>query len=429
MELQLPKGTRDFNPELKIVRDKIVETLKNVYELYGFSPLETPIIERYETLSSKYAGGSEILKEIFKLKDQGNRELGLRYDLTVPLCRVIGMNPTIKLPFKRYQFGDVFRDGPIKKGRYRVFTQADADIVGCKEMTAETEIINLTLGVFERLNLDIIIKINNRKILNGILEYAGIKKEKEEVILSIDKLDKFGKDIVKKELKEKKVPEESTKKIFDVISIKNSFNEKIKILKDKLKDNEGINEVEKLFGLIENKNNIEFDLSLARGLSYYTGTVFEVFLKNSEFKSSLAAGGRYDEIIGSFLNSKQEYRAVGISFGLDVLMDVINIKEKKKTVAQVYIIPIQTFKESLRIADKLRKKGIKTDIDLMGKGISKNLNYANAMQIPYVIFVGEDELRQNKVKLKDMKKGKEDLLNLEEAYNIIIKTCQPDYNK
>jgi len=163
MELQLPKGTKDFPPEEKIVRDKIVSTLKNVFELYGYSPLETPVIERYDVLSSKYAGGAEILKETFKFKDQGERELALRYDLTVPLARFVGMNPNLKMPFKRYQIGEVFRDGPIASARYRQFTQCDVDIAGCSDMIADAEIISLTNACFRKLELDIAIKINNRK--------------------------------------------------------------------------------------------------------------------------------------------------------------------------------------------------------------------------------------------------------------------------
>ena len=177
MKLELPKGTRDFAPEEKIVRDKIVETIKNCFELFGYSPLETPALERYEVLSSKYTGGDEILKETFKLKDQGNRDLGLKYDLTVPMCRFIAMNPQIKLPFKRYQIQTVWRDGPTAKGRYREFLQGDIDIVGCKSVIADAEIIAATDFAFKKLGLDVLIKINNRKLLNEILAYCGIKEK------------------------------------------------------------------------------------------------------------------------------------------------------------------------------------------------------------------------------------------------------------
>jgi len=205
MTLQLPKGTRDLRPEEAIVRNKIIITLREVFELYGYSPLETPVFERYDVLASKYAGGAEILKETFRFKDQGNRELGLRYDLTVPMCRFVGMNPNIKMPFKRYAIGEVFRDGPVEKARYRQFTQCDVDVVGIKGMTADAEIIALTQRAFKKLGFDVVIKVNNRKLLNDILSNSGVKKDKlDTVILTIDKLDKFGLEAVKKELKLKK---------------------------------------------------------------------------------------------------------------------------------------------------------------------------------------------------------------------------------
>src|SRR3990167_6624489 len=193
MELQLPKGTRDFSPEEKILRDKIVDTLKEVFELYGFAPLDTPILEKFDVLASKYAGGAEILKETFKLKDQGGRDLGLRYDLTVPLARYIGMNPNIKMPFKRYQIGEVFRDGPVASARYRQFLQCDVDVIGSSSMATDAEIVSLVYMVFCKLNLEVAVKINNRKLLNDILDYCGVEKDKQEsIILSIDKLEKFG---------------------------------------------------------------------------------------------------------------------------------------------------------------------------------------------------------------------------------------------
>ena len=193
MTLQLPKGTRDLKPEEAIVRNKIVGTLKEVFELYGYSPLETPVFEKLDILASKYAGGAEILKETFKLKDQGKRELGLRYDLTVPMCRFVGMNPNIKMPFKRYAIGDVFRDGPVEKSRYRQFTQCDVDVVGIKGMTADAEVIALTQRAFKKLGFDTIIKVNNRKLLNDLLLNTCVKKDElETVLLTIDKLEKFG---------------------------------------------------------------------------------------------------------------------------------------------------------------------------------------------------------------------------------------------
>ncbi|MBI2208627.1 histidine--tRNA ligase [Candidatus Woesearchaeota archaeon] len=417
MKLQLPKGTRDLKPEEAIVKNKIVDTLKEVFELYGYSPLETPAFERFDILASKYAGGDEILKETFKFKDQGKRELGLRYDLTVPLARYVGMNPNAKMPFKRYQIGEVFRDGPVEKARYRQFTQCDVDVVGINSMTADAEIIALTSRAFRKLGFEPVIRINNRKLLNELLINAGVKKDKlETAILSIDKLEKFGLETVKKELKEKRIDSKTIGNIIKTINIKGSNKEKISEIRKIISDSDGLKEIEELFSLLKILNvDIEFDVSLSRGLAYYTGTVVEVFLKNSPVKSAVCAGGRYDRMIGEFLG-KGSFPAVGISFGLDRIYDayVEKNKEDKKTVTKVYIVPINAFNESLKIAEELRNENVRVDIDLSGKGPSKNLQYANSFGIPYVLFIGEDELKQNKVKLKDMKSGKESLMTAKE---------------
>ncbi|MFC1801631.1 histidine--tRNA ligase [Nanoarchaeota archaeon] len=411
MELQNAKGTKDFPPEEKILKNQIVDTFKKNFEKYGFAPLETPILERYETLSAKYGGGSEILKETFKLKDQGDRTLGLRFDLTVPLARFIGMNPTLKLPFKRYELGRVFRDGPIKLGRMREFWQCDIDVIGTKSMVAETEILGVVSDFFKELKLNTIIKINNRKLLNGILEQAGITKSKEDTILIIDKLAKIGEKGVKKELEDLGLTNEQIKNVLNLIKQKDL--NKIKLTNQE--GLEGLEELEELFGYLKPlKINFEFDPSLARGLAYYTGTVFEVFLKKGKITSSLAGGGRWDKMIGNYLGSNKEYPAVGISFGLEPITQSLKQEEQAKTPTQVFLIPIQTQKETMKIAQEFRKAGINTDLDITGRGISKNLNYANALNIPFVIFIGQEELKKNKLKLKDMKSGKEEFLTKEQ---------------
>ena len=426
MELSTPKGTRDFSPEEKIVRDNIVDTLKEVFELYGYAPLDTPILERYDVLASKYAGGAEILKETFKLKDQGNRELGLRYDLTVPMCRYIAMNPTIKMPFKRYQIGEVFRDGPIASARYRQFTQCDVDVVGSSSMATDADVISLISRAFEKFKLDIIVRINNRKLLNDVLDYCGIEKSKQEnVILSIDKLEKFGASVVKNELKQQKIEDKKINLIIDLTNVKGSNEEKTQQLKKFLSNSEGLNDIEQLLGYLQNlKIEADFDISLARGLAYYTGTVIEIFLKNNSIKSAVCAGGRYDNMIGAFLG-KGNYPAIGVSFGVDRIYDALLEKQetKQKTNTRVYVIPIKTMNESMKIANQLREAGINTDVDLGDKGPSKNLEYANSLGIPYVLFVGKKELEQNKLKLRDMKTGKEELLGIDEIINR-VKTNQ-----
>lgn len=422
MKLSNAKGTKDILPEQKILRDSVVDKIKKSFELFGFLPLDTPALEMYETLSSKYAGGSEILKETFKLKDQGNRELGLRYDLTVPLARFIAMNPNIKMPFKRYQIASVWRDGPIKLGRYREFVQCDIDIVGSNSMLADAEIIALTENIFDKLDLIFEIKVNNRKLLNGILESVGIKeKDFNKSIIAIDKYKKYGEKTVKEELNKIKIDDKTTSKLFKILKI-NGTNEDILIeLKQTVKNknsDEGLEELEELFNylnLMEVKN-IKLETSLARGLDYYTSTIFEVYLIGNKITNiSIAAGGRYNKMIGNFMESKNEIPAVGISFGLDVITDAIYDERKiKKTLTKVYIIPIKTLNEPLNLLKKLRFNNINSDIDLNEKGISKNLDYANKSRIPYVIIIGEKELKLNKFKLRDMINGEEFLLNEDE---------------
>ena len=422
MKLQLAKGVRDIPPEDKIVKNQIVNTLKSVFELYGYSPLETPIIERESVLTSKYAGGEEILKEIFTLKDQGKRKLALRYDLTVPFARFIGMNPQLKIPFRRYQIGRVFRDGPIKLGRYREFWQCDIDIMGCKSIDAEAELLSITSKILKKLKLKGKIKINNRKILNGILEYSGVPKRLEKtVILTIDKLEKLGLKTIEKELKEKGLNKNSIEKIKSNIVLEGNNRDKIYRLKKIIKSEEGQQGLEEMLSLIkllqDYNTRIIFDASLARGLSYYTGTVFEIFLLDSKIKSAIAAGGRYDDMISDLLETKKEFPAVGISFGLDVITDALE-KTNKKTTAKIYLIPIgkdeKIKSETIKIAEKLRENGINTSFDIMNRGISKNLNYANSLNIPFVLFVGEDEIKNKKFKLKNMISGKEEVLKLKD---------------
>lgn len=419
MKLQRAKGTRDFSPEEQILRNEIINKIKKKFELSGFSPIETPIIERFDILASKYAGGAEILKETFSFDDQGKRKLALRYDLTVPLCRYVGMNPNLKMPFKRYQIERVYRDGPIKLGRYREFYQCDIDIIGCKNMMAEIQLIEVANNIFKDLNLDIDIRINNRKIMNGIMYDCDIKKENiDKVILSIDKLEKQGKSAVIKELLDKGIEEKSIKKIFKFLDIKDLKN--LILINEEGK--EGIIELKELFTTLKNINiSTNFDISLARGLSYYTGTVFEIFLKNNDIKSAVAGGGRYDNMIGNFLSSKQIIPAVGISFGLEVISDAFSKNNLKKNITELFIIPINTKEECLKIAKEFRDNNINTDLDIIGRGISKNLQYANINKIPYVIIIGDDELKQNKLKLKNMESGEEKLLTKKDIINEVKK--------
>ncbi|MBW2991458.1 histidine--tRNA ligase, partial [Candidatus Woesearchaeota archaeon] len=378
MKLENSKGTKDFAPEEKIVREEVISTLKSVFELYGFSPLETPMLNRFELFESKYAGGSEILKETFSLKDQGDRKLGLRFDLTVPLAKFVGMNPELKMPFKRYEIGRAFRDGPVKTGRMREFWQCDVDIVGTKAMLADAEILAVVNAVFNKLSLPIVIKLSNRKFLEGILDFSGVAKEKRfDAVIAIDKLEKLGENEVVKEMEQKGIPDDVVAKIMSIINIKGGNEELIKKLKGLIKSDvgiEGLKEVEEIINYCASfgVGCVEFCPSLERGLAYYTGPVYEVFLKDFDI-SSAAGGGRYDQMIGGFLGGGKEYPATGIAFGLEVITEALKEKKKfeKKSVSHVYVIPIKTEKESIKIAQELRKAGIKTEMDILNRGISK----------------------------------------------------------
>ncbi len=409
MELQLPRGMRDFPPEEKILRDEVISILKRVFELYGFSPLETPVVERWEVLSAKYSGGEEILKETFKLTDQGGRQLGLRYDLTVPLARFVGMNPTIKRPFKRYQIGTVYRDGPIKKGRTREFYQCDADIVGSSSPLADAECVQLALDVFEKLGIDVHVKINNRKVLYELAHSAGIPKElTEAAILSLDKLEKIGPDEVLREMAERGISRPNAERFLSGAQDREA-----------LKNSEGYRELEPVLSVLQDPR-VVWTPSLARGLSYYTGTIYEVYAKSSSVTGSLAAGGRYDNMIGQFLGGGEKIPAVGISFGLEPILEVLKEQRSdlplRKTVTQVYVIPFKTLlAEGRAICQQLRRAGIKTDMDFSAKGISDGLKYADAYEIPFVVIVGPDEVVAGKVKLRDMRSGEEKLLTVDEV--------------
>ncbi|MEM2955970.1 MAG: histidine--tRNA ligase [Candidatus Pacearchaeota archaeon] len=409
-----PKGVRDFLPKEKIIRNYIVNTLITTFENFGFNPIETPALELFSTLTAK--GGiteeSEAYQEIYKFKDRANRLLGLKFDQTVPLARVLAMNPQIPKPFKRYIIDRAWRDGPTKVGRYKEFWQCDVDTIGVESIAADAEIIAVIDSVFKKFGLDVIIKINNRNFLNGLLEYAGIPEaQKMSTLISIDKLEKIGKSGVLAEIKQKKINEKAVQKVLELIE-KASIEEFEKINEAK----KGLDEIKELLKYCSAFNvKPQFSPSLARGLNYYTGTVIETFLKSEKFKLSLVGGGRYDKMIGQFMGIEKTIPAVGVGFGLDTIYDALLLEKKiklKETVVDIFIIPIgNVFEKALEIASKLREAKINTDIDLMQRSISKNLEYANKQGIPYVIFFGENEAKQKKVKLRDMKSGKEEILS------------------
>ncbi len=421
--IQNARGTRDFLPDQQILRQEIIGKLRTVFERFGYSPLDTPAIERQDTLSAKYAGGDEILKEMFTLKDQGERELGLRYDLTVPLARVVAQNPSLKMPFKRYHIDKVWRDGPVQKGRYREFIQCDIDSVGSSSRMMDAELLRIIDMGFAELDLKVVIKVNSILVLDGILAKAGIQKAfRASVILSLDKLEKIGAKEVQKELEQKGISLEQITSLFELIQIKGTNKEKLAHLKHHIDietERKGLSEVEEILGLCAGfKNEVVFEPSLARGLSYYTGMIVETFLVDSAITSAVCAGGRYDKMISEMVDSDRAYPAAGVSFGVDRIFDAMHKVKSKKTVTTVLVIPIQIPLEASRVAMHLREQGINTDV-AYDKNLSKALDFANALSIPFCIFVGAREIAEGKVKLKNMVSGEEVLMGVEEAVDVI----------
>ena len=339
----------------------------------------------------------------------------MRFDLTVPLARFIAMNPTLKMPFKRYEVGPVFRDGPIKMGRTRQFWQCDADIIGSKSMLAEAELLSIVQTVFNELNLKVVIKVNNRKLLNGILDQVKIEN-KEETIISIDKLSKIGVSGVSKELKEKGLKKKQIDSLFSLIKEGVTLKELKKIVTNE-EALEGICELEEVFNYLKQQKvkDAVFDVSLARGLAYYTGMVCEVFLRKGKITSSLLGGGRWDEMIGNFMGSKRIVPAVGISFGLVPIIETLKETEiNRKSPSKVFVIPINTQKESLSLLQDLRLNEIPSEISLAKKGVSKNLQYANALGIPFAVILWPEEVKKSKFLLRDMDSGAEQQLTLKQ---------------
>ena len=419
--MDLAKGTRDFSCQEKILRDKVTNTITQVFARYGYNPIETPIIERLETLTAKYGASDEtdVAKEIYQLQDQGGRKLGLRFDLTVPAARFVAMNPQLKMPFKRYQIGNVYRDGPIKLGRYREFVQCDFDVFGCKALRADAEILSVFFAVFKELDTDVVIEVNNRKLLSELIKQSGVKeKDVESVMITIDKIDKLGKEAVSKELAQKNISEDATTKLLELFTITGSNEEKLAVAQKLVsKDSEGLQELREVL-MYEPRATI--NLGLARGLAYYTGTVFEGRIKDSTITSSVCAGGRYDTLIGTLLGNNKSVPAVGGSFGLEPITEYLKERAKgepqgyPKTQTQAFVIPIKCYEQALPLVKKLRDAGVNTEIDLMERGISKNLEYANAQDIPYVIILGQKELSEGVVKKKDMRSGEETTISPEQ---------------
>src|SRR3989338_5824281 len=405
------RGTRDFLPERMKKKQFLEDTCRQVFELYGFYPLQTPALEELELLAKKGAGGQEISKEIYWFKDQGGRDIGLRFDLTVPLGRVAATNRDLPKPFKRYQIAQVLRYDRPGANRYREFTQADIDTVGGKSPVADFEVIACALEVVKRLKLDAKVKVINRKLLEEIAQKCkGEPGQVVDCFRSIDKADKIGWEGVEKELKGKGIADE----ILEVVR----GNDAGRVKKLVGAESEGLKEVSALIELLETqgyRGMVQLELSLARGLEYYTGNVFEVMVPGV---ASIAGGGRYDKLIG--LYGGEESPAVGISFGIDRLLDVLEEKIPAQNRTRVFVAPIgeTALKPALETAQKLRSLGVNVDMDLCQRGISKNLAYASRLGIPFVLIVGEKDLAAGGMALKELASGKETKLKVSDLNRV-----------
>ena len=416
MELRNLKGTEDFLSKEQKLRNKIIETLKENFEKYGYMPIETPILNYYDLLALKYEKGDEILNEIYRLTDQGNRDIGLRYDLTVPFCKVVAMQKELRLPFRRYEIGKVFRNGPVKLGRTREFYQCDVDVVGIDGRLIEAEQITMAINIFKKLNIDINVLYNNRKLMNGLLIESGIENPSFAVIGILDKLDKVDKKTIYEMFEEQNIEKQIVDNIFNIFGKNLSeYNELYKettneLIKEGLEE---LNEVTNYLTKLNLNNNITFDSYLSRGLEIYTGIVFEFRDKLKRINGSLGAGGRYDKIITNFINDGNNYPAIGLSFGLEPIYVLLK-DEKQEEMVDYYIIPMNTELECLSLAQKIREKGKKVLIEMNNRKIKKSFDYANKENIPYVIVIGEDEIKNKKITIKNMKESSQEMIDIDE---------------
>lgn len=425
IELKNVKGTYDYLPNEQRIRNFINETLKQIFEKYGYQPLETPIICYYDLLAGKYDESNDLLNEIYKLTDQGKRKLGLRYDLTVPFAKCITITKDLRLPFKRYEIGKVFRDGPVKTGRDREFIQCDVDVVGISGQIIEAELISLFIEGYSKLGIDVIVRYNSRNLMTGLIIDQGISSELvSNVITIIDKLDKINETELLKEFNNLNIDNEKAINLLNIFKLNlDELNEKYQNTTNEL-IKKGLFELNELESYISDyKDKTKFVATLARGQEYYTGNVFEVYSKNNELSCSLGGGGRYDNMITNFINDGNMYPAVGISFGLSTIYEILKNKEefKNKSLIDIYIIPMNTKKESLSLANRLRTLGYKVDLEMNDKKVKKCFEFANKENIPYVIVLGEDEIKNNYFNLKNMVTGEQFKIDQIDQIKDIIK--------
>lgn len=443
------KGTRDFSPMEMSKRNYIFNTIKDVYSLYGYQQIETPALETLQTLMGKY--GEEGDKLLFKVLNSGDflrkvddKELverntlklasqlcekGLRYDLTVPFARYVVMHhDELQFPFKRYQIQPVWRADRPQKGRYREFYQCDADVVGSDSLLNEVELMQIVDEVFQRFGVRVIIKINNRKILTGIAEMIGAADKIVDITVAIDKLDKIGLENVNQELANAGISPDAIDKLQPIISLQGTNDEKLNVIKNVLKDSQvglkGVEEVTYILDVLKSMqlhNEIELDLTLARGLNYYTGAIFEVKAKDVSI-GSITGGGRYDNLTGIF--GKPGLSGVGISFGADRIYDVLNALDlyPKETTNSTQILFINFGEKEmaycLPLVNEARSHGISAEMYSDAVKMKKQMSYANAKQIAFVAIAGENEMKENKITLKNMETGEQMLVPISDFMDV-----------
>lgn len=448
----IPKGTRDFGPEEMAKRNYIFNTIKDVYALYGFEQIETPAMETLQTLMGKY--GEEGDKLLFKILNSGDYlnkisdeelnernslhlasklcEKGLRYDLTVPFARYVVMHrDELQLPFKRYQVQPVWRADRPQKGRYREFYQCDADVVGSDSLLNEVELMQIVDTVFTKFGIRIQIKINNRKILSGIAEVLDEADKIVDITVAIDKLEKIGLENVNAELKAGVITDEAIEKLQPILTMQGSNEDKLKTIEKVLESSEvGLKGVEETRFILDTlnsvglNNEIQLDLTLARGLNYYTGAIFEVKALDTPM-GSITGGGRYDNLTGIF--GMPGLSGVGISFGADRIYDVLNTLElyPKEMLSSTQVLFINFGEKEtaycLPFIAEIRKSGIRAEIFPDKAKMKRQMNYANVKNIPYVVFAGEDEIEKGKLMLKDMQSGEQKLVTAKELIASVLK--------
>ncbi|OGI14963.1 histidine--tRNA ligase [Candidatus Micrarchaeota archaeon RBG_16_49_10] len=414
-KFQTPRGTRDFLPEEMILRERVFDTVKSIFQRWGFDPFKTPAFENYELFAMKESIGEGEADKLYVFEDKSGRKLSLRFDQTVPFCRQMASNPQLPKPVRRYEISRVWRYEEIKRGKYREFWQCDCDTAGAKSMLADAEVIAIVLEVLEELGFKGYMRVNNRKLLTAIIEDCGVNRKKVlDAYRAIDKLDKIGKYGVRRELDERGIGG-AADKIMEILEIDGKPEEVLEKIKDAVKTKdaeEGIRELGELVGFLKDlgKENVIIDLSLARGLDYYTSTIFEA-MSDEKSIGSLAGGGRYDRMIGAFAEGREETPSVGFGLGVERIIDLLKDRDKvkRKTYTKVFVVNVSANvkKDCLKLAQELRGAGISTQVDVMDRPLRKQLEYINSLGIPYAVIVGENEVKSGKFKLKNMATGEE----------------------